>query len=171
MKGHKIALGGSYSGDADKLFKALTGHGILQFSLIGREITLQIKSETLDEVVKSLEKHGVENVCILEWSKYGTTVAGSGASTDKNEVLNVSLIPSALGEGLKSISVLKKSEAQAVYDKLKKEVEEVLAEAGVTDILYVVQIEKQATHDEYLKAVRDATLNALFAAGGIVGIE
>ena len=172
MKGHKIAIGGSFSGDADKLFKSLTGHGILQFSLVGREITLQVKSETLDEVIKSLEKNGVDNISILEWKKYGTTVAGSGASTDKDEILNVSLIPSPLGEGLKNISLTKKPEVdKATHEELKKEVEETLAEAGITDTLYTIQIEKPAEKQKYLQAVRDATLNALFTAGGIVGIE
>lgn len=170
MKGHKVALGGSFSGDADKLFKALHGHGILQLSLVGREVTLQIKSETLEDIVKALEKHGVENICIFEWSKYGTTVAGSGSSTDKDNMLNVSLIPSALGEGLKAISVSKRHNPE-IYDKLKREVEEVLNEAGVTDLLYIIQIEKESQNEQYLTAVRDATLNALFAAGGIVGIE
>ena len=170
MKGHKIALGGSFSGNPDDLLKSL-GHGVLQFSLVGREITLQVKSESLEEIVKLLEKKGVDNICILEWRKYGTTVAGSGSSTDKDEILNVSLIPSTIGEGLRAMSVSKKPQDKKMNDELKQEVEEILVEAGVTDVLYVIQIEKQAEKQKLLEAIRDATLNALFTAGGIIGIE
>jgi len=45
MKGHKIALGGSYTGKTEKLFKSLAKHGVFQFSLVGREVTIQVKSE------------------------------------------------------------------------------------------------------------------------------
>ena len=109
MKGHKVALGGSYSGDSGELFRRLTHDDILQCSQVGREITLQVKSEKVDEIIKALNRLGVQNISILEWRKCGTTLAGSGCSSDKGEILNVSLIPSALGGGLRPLSVTQKT--------------------------------------------------------------
>jgi hypothetical protein len=172
MKGNKVALGGSYSGDSGDLFRNLTDDGILQFSLVGREVTLQVKSENLDDVIKSLGKLGVNNINILEWKKCGTTLAGSGCSPDSADILNVSLIPSALGGGLRPLSVTHKVELDRnLYIELIANIEVSLTDAGLTDVLYVLLIEKDATREKYVAAVREATMNALFNAGGIVGIE
>jgi hypothetical protein len=172
VKGQKVALGGSYSGDTGELFKSLTHDDILQFSLIGREVTLQVKSESLDEIIKTLGKLGVNNISILEWKKCGTTLAGSGCSADDAEILNVSLIPSALGQGLRPLSVTQKMPLERkVYVEMLVNLESVLVDAGVSDVLYAIQVEKEVSKKEYMDAVRDATLNALFNAGGVVGIE
>jgi hypothetical protein len=172
MKGHKVALGGSYSGDTGALFRNLTHDGVLQFSLVGREVTLQIQSENMDEVVKSLNKMGVQNLSILEWKKCGTTLAGSGCGHDDKEILNVSLIPSALGGGLRPLSVTQKMPLdRKLYIEMLANLEVVVIDAGVSDLLYAVQIEKQESRETYLEAVRAATLNALFNAGGVVGLE
>lgn len=165
-------MGGSYSGDTGELFKSLTDEGILQFSLVGREVTLQVKSENLDDVIKSLNRMGVNNLNILEWRKCGTTLAGSGCGSDEAEILNVSLIPSALGGGLRPLSVTQKIPLdRKTYVEMLANLEVVLIDAGVSDILYAIQIEKQTTREEYLESVREAALNALFNAGGVVGIE
>ncbi|MFH1403287.1 MAG: hypothetical protein ABIH11_03355 [Candidatus Altiarchaeota archaeon] len=172
MKGHKVALGGSYSGNTAKLFKSLSKHGVLQFSLVGREVTLQVKSETLDDVIASLNKLGVDNINILEWKKYGTTVTASGSGSDNDEVVNVSLIPSTLGEGLRQLSTLLRVKIDDnVRERLIQEIEETLVNAGVTDVLYVLQVDGESSEDDYVNAVREASLNALFNAGGIMGIE
>lgn len=172
MKGHKVALGGSYSGNTGVLFKSLPREDILQFSLIGREVTLQVKSEKLEGIMKSLKKAGVHNLNILEWKKYGTTVAGSGASADDDGILNISLIPSTLGEGLRPLSVTQRVDLdRKLYIEMLANLEAVLVDAGVSDILYAMQVEKDVTKDKYISAVRDAVLNALFNAGGVVGIE
>jgi hypothetical protein len=172
VKGHKVALGGSYSGNTGELFRNLTHDGILQFSLVGREVTLQVKSDNLDAVVDSLKKLGVSNLSIMEWKKYGTTLAGSGSSTDDDAILNVSLIPSTLGEGLRPLSVTQRVPLERrLYIEMLANLEAVLVDAGVSDILYAVQVDKETDRERYLEAVRDATLNALFNAGGVVGIE
>jgi hypothetical protein len=172
MKGHKVALGGSYTGKADELFKSLSKHPVLQFTLVGREVTLHVKSEALDDVIESLNRLGVDNINILEWKKYGTTVSSSGSGSDDTEILNVSLIPSTLGEGLRSLSsTLRVDVGGEVKEKLLKEVKKTLMEAGITDVLYVLHVDREAGLNEYSKAVREATLNALFNAGGVVGIE
>ena len=98
---HKIALSGSFAGgNSEELLKSLAQNGTLQFSLVGREVTFQVKSENLEEVKKSLKKLGVNNINILEWRKAGITVAGSGRGTDDEEILAISLIPSTLEEGV-----------------------------------------------------------------------
>ncbi len=169
---HKISLGGSYSGNPDELFKSLGKEEILQFANIGREFTLQVKSDYLEDVLKSLEKLGVINVNILEWKKYGTTVSGSGTSADEGEILNVSLIPSALGSGLRPLSSPGKIEVdRKIYIELLANIEVALVDAGVSDALYALQINKQASRENYLTAVHDAALNALFNSGGVVGVE
>ncbi|MFH1054659.1 MAG: hypothetical protein V1744_01045 [Candidatus Altiarchaeota archaeon] len=172
MKGHKVALGGSFSGDSCDLFKSIPHEGILQFSLVGREVSLQIRSENLDEVLKSLKNLGVNNLSILEWKKYGTTLAGSGSSTDDAEILSVSLIPSALGEGLRPLSVMQKASIERkLYIEMLANIEALIIDAGVTDALYALQIEKTAEREKYLAAVREATFNAIFNSGGVVGLE
>ena len=165
-------MGGSYAGDTGELFRSLSQDDILQFSLIGREVTLQVKSEKLDDVMGRLSKLGVSNINILEWKKVGTTVAGSGSSQDEESILNVSLIPSTLGEGLRPLSVTQKVPLdRRLYIEMLANLEAVLVDAGVSDTLYAIQVDKQAGHDKYMDAIRDATLNALFNAGGVVGIE
>jgi hypothetical protein len=172
MKGHKVAIGGSYAGDMGDLFKSLPNEGIVQFSLIGREVTLQVHSENLDPVIKSLNKLGVNNLSILEWRKYCTTVAGSGSSPDEANILNVSLLPSALGGGMRPLSVTHKVAVERkVYIEMIANIEAFLIDAGVTDALYALQIEKEASKQEYVDAVRSAVFNALFASGGIVALE
>ncbi|MBD3389273.1 MAG: hypothetical protein GF416_09270 [Candidatus Altiarchaeales archaeon] len=172
MKGHKVALGGSFSGNTSDLFKNLPQDDILQFSLCGREVQLQVKSEKLDDVIKSLNKLGVSNLSILEWRKYGTTVAGSGSSIDEDGILNISLIPSALGDGLRPLSVTQRLPLdRKLYIEMLANLEAVLLDAGVSEVLYAVQIEKDVGREDYINAVRDAALNALFNSGGVVGIE
>jgi hypothetical protein len=172
MKCHKVALGGSYSGDSRELFKNVVNDGILQFSLVGREVTMQVQSDDLEDIIKTLKQNGVSNLSILEWRKCGTTLAGSGCSADGESLLNVSLIPSTIGGGLRPLSVTHKSPMERnLYIELLANIEVVLIDAGVSDVLYALQIEKESDKEGYLEAVRDATLNALFNAGGVVGIE
>jgi hypothetical protein len=172
MKSHKIALGGSYSGNSSELFKSLSSDDILQFSLVGREVTMQVKSEKLDDIMRTLKKLGVDNINILEWRKYGTTLAGSGCSQDEAGILNVSLIPSTLGEGLRPLSMAQKMPVERkIYVEMLVELETMLVDAGVSDILYAIQVEKEVSKQDYLEAIRDATMNALFNAGGVIGID
>ena len=49
--------------------------------------------------------------------------------------------------------------------------ETILVEAGVTDALYAIQVDKDAKKAKFMEAVREATLNALFDAGGVVALE
>ncbi len=172
MKGHKIALGGSYTGKTEKLFKSLAKHGVFQFSLVGREVTIQVKSEELEDVIKSLNKLGVDNINILEWRKYGTTVSASGSGSDDNDLISVSLIPSTLGDGLRALSMMSKIDVEDILkDKLSEKVVEELTKAGITDVLYVVQVDGKSSAEGYIEAVKESALNALFNAGGLVGIE
>jgi len=41
MKGHRVVLSGSFSGDTKGLYKKLADDGLLALSLIGRELTMQ----------------------------------------------------------------------------------------------------------------------------------
>jgi hypothetical protein len=172
MKGHKVALGGSYSGDSAALFRGLTDEGILQFSLVGREVTLQVMSENLEQVLKSLGGHGVQNVSILEWRKCGTTLAGSGCASDSGQVLKVSLIPSTLGGGMRPLSVAHQVPLdRKLYIEMLANLEVVLIDAGVSDVLYALQVGKSAPREKCVEAVKEAALQALFNSGGVVGIE
>jgi hypothetical protein len=173
MKGHKIALSGSYSGASmEELLDSIPKHGILQLSLVGRELTLQVKSEDLDEVKKSLGKLGVENLSVLEWRKCGMTLAGSGCGSDDRELVKVSLIPAAIDEGLRLIALLNRFPVKEDAVSLMEDtVEEVLDSAGVTDALFTIQVNKKASSEKYFEAVKVAALNALFESGGVVVIE
>jgi len=172
MKGHKIALGGSFSGDTTELFRGIPHDDVLQFCLVGREVTLQIKSEKLDSVVDKLKHLGVNNLNILEWRKMGTTIAQSGQGQDEKNILNISLIPTTMGDGLRPLSVTQRFQMERKhYIELLAHLEVTLQDAGVSDVLYVMQVEKEVNRNQYLDAVKDATLNALFNAGGVIGIE
>lgn len=170
---HKIALSGSYAGGStERLFKELSQDEILQLSLVGREITLQVKSENLEQVRTALQKHGIDNINILEWKKLGITVGSSGTGGDMGEVISVSLIPSTLGDGLKQLAFLHEFSAKkSTTDKVRQKVEEVLKRAGITDVIYIVQLKKKERDEHYLKCAEAATLKALFEAGGVVTIE
>ena len=170
---HKVALSGSYSGgNTEELFRELSRGGILQLSHIGREITLQVRSDSLDDVKKYLNRRGIENINIIEWKKCGITLSGSGAGTDPDEIVNVSIIPSTLGEGLRALAVLCEFDIEdMILDKIESKISEILAAAGVTDAIYTIQIKKQASEKEYMKSAEAATLNALFDSGGLVDIE
>jgi hypothetical protein len=167
MRGCRVVLGGSYSGDTGKLFKSLQQEDILQFSLVGREMTLQTVGERLDDVMKALHKAGVSNVNILEWKRQGVTLAGSGSGSDAGKTVKVSLMPSPAGAGLKPLSAAPKVALERrLYVEMLVNIEAVLSDAGVSDALYVVRAEKEASKEAYLEASREAALNALFDAGG-----
>jgi len=173
MKGHKIALSGSYAGASmEKLLDSIPQHGILQLSLVGREITLQVKSEDLEDVKKSLSKLGVGNLSVLEWKKCGMTLAGSGCGADDRELVKVSLIPAAIDEGLRLIALLNRHPVKDASAALMKEtIEDVLDNAGITDAIFTIHVNKKASDEKYADAVKIATLNALFESGGVIGIE
>ncbi|MFH1125532.1 MAG: hypothetical protein V1703_00260 [Candidatus Altiarchaeota archaeon] len=170
---HKIALSGSYAGgNTENLFRGLSQDEILQLSLVGREITLQVRSDNLDEVTKALQRHGIDNISIIEWKRSGITVGSSGTGSDMGDIVNISLIPSVLGEGLHPLAFLHEFSAKkTLIDKVEHKVEEILKKAGITDILYIVQLRKKDRDEQYLKAAEAATLKALFEAGGVMTIE
>lgn len=170
---HKVALSGSYAGgNNEKLFKGLPHDDILQLSLVGREITLQVRGENLDEVRKTLEKHGIDNISIIEWRKSGITVGNSGNGSDIKETLSISLIPSVLGEGLQMLAFLNQCPVRKnTAEKIERKVQEILKKAGITDVMYIVQLKKRENETNYLSSAEAATLRALFEAGGVVSLE
>ena len=170
---HKIALSGSYTGgNTEKLFENLSRDEILQLSLIGREITLRVRSDNLDEVRKALQSQGIGNISIIEWKKEGITVGNSGTGSDVGDIINISVIPSVLGEGLHQLAFMHESSMKnVVTKKIEEKVEGILAKAGITDVIYIVQVKRKEREEQYLKAAEDATLRALFEAGGIVTVE
>ena len=169
---HIVAMSGSYNGNSDTLFTSLPRSGILQMSLIGREVTLHLRSENLDEVKNSLKKLGVDNLCMLEWKKSGVTLSNPGKGIDNKEMIMVSLIPSALDEGLRPLAFLCEFELdEEILMKVRARVEEILDDAGLTDAIYTIHIKKEADLEEYLNSTMVATLNALFEAGGVASID
>jgi len=169
---HIIALSGSYSGNPEELFKTLPRDGILQMALIGREVTLQLRSENLDGVKDSLKNLGVSNLNILEWKKAGVTLSNPGNGVDNNGILRVSLIPSALDEGLRPLAFLCEFEVkEGILEKIRARLEEILDDAGLTDAIYTIHIRKEADEEDYVNSTMVATLNALFEAGGVVSID
>ncbi|MDD5111938.1 MAG: hypothetical protein PHG85_05290 [Candidatus Altiarchaeota archaeon] len=170
---HKVALSGSYGGGStEKLFKELSHDDIIQLSLVGREITLQVCSENLDEVRKALQKHGIDNLSIIEWKKAGITVVNSGTGGDAGEILNISLIPGVLGNGIHPLALLHEfSLKKTTEERVGHSVEGILKKAGITDVMYIVQLKKRESDEHYAKAAEAATLKALFDAGGVVSLE
>jgi len=169
---HIVALSGSYNGNPEMLFRSLPRDGILQMALIGREVTLQLRSENLDDVKDLLKKLGVSNLNILEWKKAGVTLSNPGNGIDNNEIIKVSLIPSALDEGLRPLAFLCEFEVkEKILEKIRARVEEILEDAGLTDAIYTIHISKEADEEEYINSTMVATLNALFEAGGVVSID
>ena len=170
---HSIALSGSYSGgDIEKILKCLPKAGVLQMSLVGREITLQVRSGRLDEVKDSLKALGVNNINVLEWRKSGVTLSGSGRGTSRDKTAIVSFIPSALDEGLKALAFMGTEEIdEKLAEKAGAKVEEILREAGVTDAMYTIQIKKKVTEKKLLEDLTLASLDAIFDAGGVSDIE
>ncbi len=170
--GHTVSLSGSYQGNMEKLFKNLPNNGILQMSLIGREITLRIKSENLDEIKNSLHKLGVSNINILEWKKSGVTLSNPGKGADNENNILVSLIPSSLDEGLRPLAFLSEFEIdEKILEKMRLKIEEILIDAGITDAIYTLHIRRKCSIEEYLDSITIAVLNALFDAGGVASIE
>ena len=49
MESYKVILSGSYSGEASQLFSLIQGDGVLQLSHIGREVTIQVGADKLEE--------------------------------------------------------------------------------------------------------------------------
>ncbi|MFZ2455473.1 MAG: hypothetical protein WAX07_03250 [Candidatus Altiarchaeia archaeon] len=170
---HSIALSGSYSGgDIEKILKCLPKTGVLQMSLVGREITLQVRSGRLDEVKDSLKTLGVNNINVLEWKKSGVTLSGSGRGESKDKSVVVSFIPSALDEGLKALAFMGAEGIDEKFaEKAGAKVEDILREAGVTDAMYTIQIKKKASEKRLLEDLTLASLDAIFEAGGVADIE
>ena len=170
---YSVALSGSYHGkNMEDLFKKLSMDGILQMSLIGREITLQVRSENLEEVKERLGRLGISNITVIEWKKAGMTLSDSGYGIDDNKILKVSLIPSVKGEGIRQLAILREFEIdKEIVDDISLKIEEILRDAGVTDALYTVHIVEKADRDAYIVSAAVATLNAIFDSGGIVNID
>ncbi len=169
---HTIALSGSYSGgDIEKILKSLPKTGIIQMSLVGREITLQVRSGKLDEVKDSLKCLGVNNISILEWKKSGLTLSASGRGTSIDKAVTVSLIPSALDEGFNSLGFLGVPGIdEKLAEKTRARVEDTLREAGATDAMYAIQVKKKLGEKKLLESVANATVDAIFEAGGVSDI-
>ena len=170
---YSVALSGSYHGrNMEDLFKKLSMDGILQMSLVGREITLQVRSENLEGVKEHLSRLGISNITVLEWKKSGMTLSDSGCGIDDNKILKVSLIPSVKGEGIRQLAILCEFEIdKEIMEDISLKIEELLEDAGVTDALYTVYIVEKADKDRYIASVAVATLNAIFDSGGIVNID
>ncbi len=170
---YSVALSGSYNGrHIEDLFKDLPMEGILHMSLVGREITMQVKSEKLDAVKKRLSELGISNIAVMEWIKAGMTLSDPGLGFDKNKILKVSLIPTVKGEGIKQLAFISDFEIEKkIREDLSKQIDNILDNAGVTDVLYIVQILAKADSEEYTSSASIATLNALFDSGGIVDLD
>lgn len=170
---YSVALSGSYNGRCvEDLFNDLPMDGILHMSLIGREVTMQVKSEKLEEVKKQLSNLGISNLKVLEWRKAGITLSDPGIGLDNNKTLRVSLIPSVRGEGVKQLSLLSEFEVEdKTVEEINRKIREILENAGITDALYTVYIVEKTTPEEYITAASEATLNALFDSGGIVNLD
>lgn len=169
---HTVALSGSYDGNTDKLFRSIPQDGVLQMSLVGREITLHVRSESLEMVKDFLSKAGVSNLSIVEWKKAGVTLSNPGKGIDSNEIIQISLIPTALDEGIRPLALLSEFELnQKILEKIRSRIEETLEDAGITDAIYTIHMRKKVSGEEYVNAAMIATLNAIFEAGGVVSIE
>ncbi len=170
---HRIALGGSYAGgDIDDLFAGLKHSGVLQFSLVGREVSVQVNEEHLDDVKKTLKHLGVENLQLLEWRTIPLTVSGSGKGHDDGKDVYVSLIPTALGEGIRCLRLsAPPSVDSALLSRTDAHLRDIVAKAGATDVLYTVQVFGELADDDLLAAVEEATLEALFDGGGLISVE
>ena len=170
---HTVALSGSYQGaDTEKLFKSLPRDGILRMSLIGREITIQTHGDNLDEIKKSLGQLGVDNINVLEWKKAGVTLSNPGRGCDRDEVMIISLIPSALDCGLRPLALLCEFDiGEETLEKIRSKIEDMLSHAGITDVIYTIHIKKETDEKTYLDSTALGTLNAIFDAGGVIGIE
>ncbi len=154
------------------MFKNLPQEGIIHTSLVGREIIFQVRSEKLEKIKKDLGKLGVCNVSILEWKKVGLTLTRSGRGSDTNELIEISLVPTAMGEGFRQLAVLSEFEIdRKLVSKIQSQVLEILRDAGITDVIYTMKVEKEAGKEEYMNAAAIATLNAIFDAGGVVCID
>ncbi len=170
---YSVALSGSYNGrDIEDLFKDLSMDGILQMSLVGREIALHVSSENLEKVKERLGRLNIGNITVLEWKKMGMTLSESGWGIDDNKVLKVSLIPSVRGEGIRQLALLCEFEIdKQTTEGISLKIEEILDDASVTDALYTVHIVEKANKDEYITSAAVATLNAIFDSGGVVNID
>ncbi len=156
----------------EKFVDNLPDRGILQLSMVGREITLQVNSEDLEEVKDKLKKLGVGNLNILEWRKCGMTLQGSGSGSDDKELVKISLIPASIDEGLRPIAFLSRFPLEeGPVEVMRDTIEDVLDSAGVTDAIYTIQVNKKAVSEKYFEAVKVAALNALFECGGVISIE
>ncbi len=154
------------------MFRNLPKEGVIHSSLIGREAVFRVRSDRLDEIKSHLSSIGVENISILEWRESGMTLSGSGLGSDDTGVVEVSLIPTASGEGFRQLAVLSEiSFEKSVLMQVKSRVEDVLEDAGLTDVLYTVRIKNGSSSDEILDAASIATLNAVFDASGVISIE
>ncbi|OYT55022.1 MAG: hypothetical protein B6U72_00770 [Candidatus Altiarchaeales archaeon ex4484_2] len=169
---HTVALSGSFQGSSEALFRNLPKEGVIHSSLIGREVVFRVRSDRLDEIKSHLSSIGVENISILEWRESGMTLSGSGLGSDDAGVVEVSLIPTASGEGFRQLAVLSElSFERSFLLKVKGRVEDVLEDAGLTDVLYTVRIKSDSQLEEILDAASIATLNAVFDASGVIAID
>ncbi|HEX55211.1 MAG: hypothetical protein DRO94_00715 [Candidatus Altiarchaeales archaeon] len=170
---HTVALSCSYHGkNVENLFRNLPQRGILQIAFVGREITMQVRSENLDEIKSSLKRLGVSNISIMEWKKIGTTLSNSGKGTDNNNIVKISLIPSHSGDGLVQLAFLSESDVDDnIIFRIKSVIEDILQNAGITDVLYTIHIMKTAEEEELIRAVSLATIKAIFDSGGVVNID
>ncbi|OYT27464.1 MAG: hypothetical protein B6U97_01430 [Candidatus Altiarchaeales archaeon ex4484_96] len=139
---------------------------------MGREVIFRVRSDKLDEIKKHLASIGVENISILEWRESGMTLSGSGAGLDDSGTVEVSLIPTASGEGFRQLAVLSEYEFDDSFLlDVRLRVEMILEDAGLTDVLYTIRIKSDCSPDKILDAASVATLNAVFDASGVVSIE
>lgn len=159
--------------------KKLLDAGASRISILTREVTIEAAEADIPKIKKALEKLEIESIKIKESVLVEATVSRQGTGTDSKKNVEVVLMPGTKLTGYRLLSVLfsesfKKSgekDIKKMMDSASAIVRDVLFNAGVTDVLYIIRINKDLKGDALEGALEIATLAAIGECEGVVQIN
>lgn len=162
---------------SEDILKEMVEVGAFNAAVASRELVVEASIDKLEDVKDALKRLKVTDIRVRETRLVETTVTQSGTGKDPDDIVKVYLAPAARVVGQKILKVLiegkargpeKEEELANIYGKF---VRYVLQKAGVTDVVYSVEVLKKKSHEDMEKALELATINAIMAANGIIQIN
>lgn len=178
LRGMKIAqLTGSIYDNAktEETLRTLVEAGAFTATVASRELVVELPVEKLDEIKEVLKRLRVTDVRVRETRLVETTITQAATGKDAEEVVRVSLAPAARVAGYKLLDVYIDPKVGSISPELKNIyanfVKFILQKAGVTDVIYAIELLKKKPQETMEAALEDATINAIMAGNGIIQIN
>lgn len=163
---------------SEDVLKKIVEAGACNAAVASREIVIEVPFDRLEEIKDMLRRFKVTDIKVRETKLVETTVTQAGIGKDPDDTVRVSLAPAArvVGQRLMKVTLdgrIKssgdtKEELAQIYSRF---VRYVLQKAGVSDVIYSIEVLKKKSEEEMERALELATISAILNANGIIQIN